>query len=138
MSGVIFALTKALELKTTATKDLTINKVVVVFPNNLLREQDSEIYAGLKTFMESLGKQIECVLGLEEARDKCDANTLLCIEEADYELVDLCQNLPQNFKAVFAVSATDPGEESGYEKERLQTLGFTVYDSKIPCTLPHL
>ena len=69
----------------------TIDKVIVVFPSEILKKTDEPIFKGLEYYGENNAKRsvgVECVVGLKEALGKTNVRTLFIIDEADYCLLD--------------------------------------------------
>ena len=104
------------------------SKVVVAFPNKLLKDQDGEAWQKVETLFGDLGASLKLVVGIEEMDQEADRDTLLLIDEADKMLIDDMNGLPRNYKACTGFTATiASNEESNIVKKRLEkTLNFGI------------
>jgi hypothetical protein len=105
-----------------------LNAVYIVFPTEILRDTDEEVYESLQLMMPSVNI-IRCI-GTEEAVKRCQPEDLLLLDEADKLLLDNESELPQKCLGIVAVSATSFSKDGGPEDEYLKKyLKFDVLDS---------
>ena len=104
------------------------SKVVVAFPNELLRDQDGEAWSKVKNLFAELDADLKLVVGIEEMVKETNRNTLLLVDEADKLFIDEVNGLPKNYKACTAFTATIPtNDESEIVQNRLtKMLNFGV------------
>ena len=106
-----------------------LGKIYIVFSSEILRDSDRQVYDNLKRFMPNA--EVELYVGMEGAVKVMQSNDLMIIDEADYQLIDLLNEMPDKNCKVIAMSATSFRNEGGLEEDYLKWLNFKVYDSFI-------
>ena len=88
------------------------SKIVVVYLNEILKEQDSDPWEKMKAYMATNkrgeGVIVKRVVGWEQAISEKGPTTVYVIDEADKLFVDDSRPLPTPSKAVIAFTATVP------------------------------
>ena len=114
-------------------------KVVVVFHNKTVQQQDALVFTSLQEIMKGSNITVETVVGIELAMKMLNKNTLLILDEVDYHLLDCNSTIPQqlaetNVYGVIGFSATVP-QTSTKEFYGLEKQGFKIYNS---CVNPEI
>ena len=102
----------------------SLKKVVVVYLNSLLMEQDQENWNKLHATTKA---KIIRVVGLEAGVRNCDKSSIMIVDEADKIFIDELQDVPKQLKCLIGLTASVPekrGQEGGFIHERLEHIGF--------------
>ena len=107
-----------------------LNAIYIVFPTEILRDTDKEVYDSLQRMMP--GVKINLCIGTKEAVEQCGPEDLLLLDEADKLLLDNESELPQKYLGIIAMSATSFSRDGGNEAKYLtEYLKFEVFPSGI-------
>ena len=97
-------------------------KIVVVYPSKILYDTDKDVLIKLKGLADFSKRTITYFVGLKNAIESLDKQTLLIIDECDYEILDMKVQLPKlkkHLKGVVGLSATLPQTDQ-YAKRMLE------------------
>ena len=78
--------------------------------------------------MEQYGIEVTRLVGWDDVSEVSTENTIIIVDEADHFFIDEVKSLPRKYKSCIAFTATIPqnSQESGFIKERLDNLNFTL------------
>ena len=104
-------------------------KVVIVWPNEVLKNQDAEAWARVKGLFSDLGAELRLDVGLQRVREEDDKNALILVDEADKLFIDDMEEPPRKRKACIGFTATIPsGKEGKVVQNRLEKLNVKIWN----------
>ena len=102
---------------------------MVVWPNQVLQDQDAEAWTRVKGLFSDLGAELKLDVGLKRVREEPDENALVLVDEADKLFVDDAEEPPRKCKACVGFTATIPsGKEGVVVQNRLEQLKVKIWN----------
>ena len=101
---------------------------MVVWPNEVLKDQDATAWAQVKGLFSELGAELRLDVGLQRVREEPDENALILVDEADKLFIDDVEEPPRKCKACIGFTATIPsGKEGKVVQDRLEKLNVKIW-----------
>ena len=102
---------------------------MVVWPNEVLQDQDAAAWAKVNGLFSELGAELKLDVGLQRVREEPDENALILVDEADKLFIDDVEEPPRKCKACIGFTATIPsGEEGVVVQNRLEQLKVKIWN----------
>ena len=101
-------------------------KVVLVYQNKLLRQQDEPHWEKIRQFISGYEATITTLTGYDQLALNSNSNSVVIVDEADVNFIDEVREPPRQYRALICLTATIPQTEEGYELNRLKSLQFQM------------